>query len=155
MKIIFFSLFALAITTSVFGQSFDLPCDNFDYKKSVATVQLFADGNQNKEPLIPLDNPLYRLTLSFDLLGTEGAVLNYTFIHCSNDWLPTDIQRTSYASGFDYGRIDDFDFSRNTLVDYVHYQINFPDEDMFPLISGNYLLVVYDDDLREENMTWH
>lgn len=152
MKIIFFSLFALAITTSVFGQSFDLPCDNFDYKKSVATVQLFADGNQNKEPLIPLDNPLYRLTLSFDLLGTEGAVLNYTFIHCSNDWLPTDIQRTSYASGFDYGRIDDFDFSRNTLVDYVHYQINFPDEDMFPLISGNYLLVVYDDDLREENI---
>ena len=130
---------------NVKGQEFDLPCDNLDYKESVRTVLLYADGNQNKDPLIPLDQLKQRLTLSFDLLGTEGDVLNYTFIHCTNDWFPSDIQRYNYATGYDYGRIDDFEFSRNTLVDYVHYQLQFPEADMMPVVSGNYLLIVYGD----------
>ena len=131
------------------GQGFDLPCDNLDYKESVRTVMLYADGNQNKDPLILLDQPVQRLTLSFDLLGSEGDVLNYTFIHCTNDWFPTDIQRYNYATGYDYGRIDEFEFSRNTLVDYVHYQLHFPEADMMPVVSGNYLLIVYGDNLSD------
>ena len=130
---------------NVQAQSFDMPCDDLDYKESVRSVQLYADGNQTKDPLIPLDLPLQRLTLSFDLLGTEGLVLNYTFIHCTNDWYPSDIQRYQYAAGYDYGRIDDYVFSRNTLIDYVHYQLRFPEADMTPIASGNYLLIVYGD----------
>lgn len=141
---------ALLVTLAGFGQDFDLPCADLDYKTSVASVSLFADGNQLKEPIIPLNNPLNRLTLWFDLLGTEGKVLNYTFIHCTNDWYPTEIMRNNYATGFDYGRIDNYEFSMNTLIDYVHYQLSFPDADMFPVISGNYLLIVYDDDFTEE-----
>lgn len=147
-------LFVVAIIAalSAFGQDFELPCADLDYKSSVASVSLFADGNQNKEPIIPLTNPTNRLTLWFDLLGSEGKTLNYTFIHCSNDWLPSEIMRSVYAVGFDYGRIDDYEFSRNTLVDYVHYQLHFPDEEMFPIISGNYLLIVYEDDLTENGI---
>lgn len=143
---------ALFVSLAAFSQEFDLPCADLDYKESVASVSLFADGNQLKEPLIPLGNPLYRLTLWFDLLGSEGKVLNYTFIHCTNDWFPTEIMRNNYATGFDYGRVDNFEFSRNTLIDYVHYQLSFPDEDMLPVISGNYLLIVFDDNLTEEGI---
>ena len=143
---------ALLVTLAGFGQDFDLPCADLDYKTSVASVSLFADGNQLKEPIIPLNNPLNRLTLWFDLLGTEGKVLNYTFIHCTNDWYPSEIMRNNYATGFDYGRIDNYEFSMNTLIDYVHYQLSFPDADMFPVISGNYLLIVYDDDFTEEGI---
>lgn len=139
-------LILLLVNWNVMGQSFDLPCDDLDYKESVRTVLLYADGNQTKDPLIPLDQPQQRLTLSFDVLGSDGQVLNYTFIHCTNDWFPTEIQRYNYATGYDYGRIDDFDFSRNTLVDYVHYQLRFPEADMMPVVSGNYLLIVYGDD---------
>lgn len=142
----------LLMAWNAWGQDFDLPCADLDYKESVRTVLLYADGNQNKDPLIPLSQPLQRLTLAFDLLGTEGDVLNYTFIHCTNDWTPTAIQRQNYAVGFDYGRIDDFVFSRNTLVDYVHYRLHFPEAEMMPVVSGNYLLIVYDGDLREENV---
>ena len=134
---------------SLLGQTFDMPCDDLDYKESVRTVLLYADGNQNKDPLIPLDQAQNRLTLSFDLLGTEGDVLNYTFIHCTNDWFPTEIQRYNYATGYEYGRIDDYDFSRNTLVDYVHYRLQFPEVEMMPVASGNYLLIVYGDDLSD------
>ena len=100
-------LFVVAIIAalSAFGQDFELPCADLDYKSSVASVSLFADGNQNKEPIIPLANPTNRLTLWFDLLGSEGKTLNYTFIHCSNDWFPSEIMRSVYAVGFDYGRI--------------------------------------------------
>ncbi|MCR5646475.1 MAG: DUF5103 domain-containing protein [Bacteroidales bacterium] len=136
----------LLVAWNAFGQDFDLPCDDLDYKESVRTVLLYADGNQLKDPLIPLDQPQQRLTLAFDLLGSEGQVLNYTFIHCTNDWFPTEIQRYNYASGYEYGRIDNYEFSRNTLVDYVHYQLNFPEADMMPVASGNYLLIVYGDD---------
>ena len=145
-------LLCLFVVTGLMGQDFDLPCANLDYKESVVTVLLYADGNQNKEPLIPLDNAVGRLDLSFDLLGSEGEVLNYTFIHCTNDWFPSEIQRSYYVNGFDYGRIDDFEFSRNTLVDYVHYHLRFPEEEMMPTASGNYLLVVYGEDLSEEHL---
>ncbi len=146
-------LFLFVFTALVaYSQSVDLPCADLDYKENVKSVLLYADGNQNKEPLIPLDDMRNRLTLSFDLLGNEAEVLNYTFIHCTHDWYPTDIQRTNYAIGFDYGRVDDIQFSRNTLIDYTHYQLTFPEEDMMPLLSGNYLLIVYGDDLSEENI---
>lgn len=145
---------AIALFFAIYGfsQDFNLPCGNLDYKESVRTVLLYADGNQNKEPLIPLDNPTQRLTLSFDVFGDEADVLNYTFIHCTHDWYPTNIQRINYATGYEYGRIDDFRFSRNTLIDYVHYQLSFPEEDLMPTISGNYLLIVFGDDLSEENI---
>lgn len=152
MKKIFSILLLFFLAVNVFGQDFDFPCADLNYKESVMTVLLYADGNQNKEPIIPLDNPVQRLTLSFDLLGNKGEVLNYTFIHCTNDWYPTDLQRVNYATGFDYGRIDDFTFSLNTLVDYVHYQLIFPEEELMPIISGNYLLIVYGEDLSEDQI---
>lgn len=152
MKNILSIVIFLLFSTAVMGQEFNLPCADLDYKPSVAGVSLFADGNQTKEPLIPLGSLTGRLTLWFDLLGDDGKVLNYTFIHCTNDWFPTEMMRSYYATGFDYGLIDEFEFSRNTLVDYVHYQLRFPDEEMTPVISGNYLLIVYDGDLTEDNI---
>lgn len=140
------------ISLGLFAQDFDLPCGNINYKPEVQTVLLYADGDQLNEPVIPLDDMMGRLTLSFDVLNGQGDVLNYTFIHCTNDWYPTDIQRVQYAAGFESDRVDDFAFSRNTLVDYVNYQLVFPREDLVPLISGNYLLIVYGDDMSEENI---
>lgn len=132
--------------TVLFAQDFDLVCGNLNYKPEVQTVLLYADDNQLNDPVIPLDDMMGRLTLSFDIIDGEGAVLNYTFIHCSYDWQPTDIQRIQYASGYESDRLDDYAFSRNTLIEYVNYQLKFPREEMMPLISGNYLLIVYGDD---------
>lgn len=142
----------LSLSAVAAAQDFYLPCADLNYREAVQTVLLYADGNQNKEPIVPLENPAYRLTLAFDLLGDEGQPLNYTFIHCTQDWFPSALQRNQYASGFDYGRIDDFQYSRNTLIDYVHYRLSFPEEDMMPQLSGNYLLIVYGDDLTEDQV---
>ena len=133
----------------LFAQDFDLPCDNVNYRPEVQTVLLYAEGNQLNDPIVPLEDMMGRLTLSFDIIDGEGEVLNYTFIHCTHDWQPSDIQRVQYAAGFDSDRLDDYAFSRNTLIDYVNYQLQFPNDDMAPMLSGNYLLIVYGDDLSD------
>ena len=147
-KIVLFALL-LCIATALSAQDFDLICGNINYKPEVQTVLLYADDNQLYDPIIPLDEMMGRLTLSFDIIDGEGEVLNYTFIHCSHDWQPSDIQRLQYASGYESDRLDDYAFSRNTLIEFVNYQLKFPREEMFPLISGNYLLLVYGDDLND------
>ena len=50
MKRVLSLLTLLLLAWNVSGQQFDLPCDNYDYKATVKTVLLYADGNQNKEP---------------------------------------------------------------------------------------------------------
>jgi hypothetical protein len=149
MKRITLLLLVLGFVLGASAQDFDFPCGNLNYKPEVQTVLLFADDNPLSDPIIPLDDMLGRLTLSFDIIDGQGEVLNYTFIHCSHDWHPTDIQRIQYASGFESDRLDNYNFSRNTLIEYANYQLRFPNEDMMPLVSGNYLLIVYGDDLND------
>ena len=149
MKRITLLLLVLGFVLGASAQDFDFPCGNLNYKPEVQTVLLFADDNPLSDPVIPLDDMLGRLTLSFDIIDGQGEVLNYTFIHCSHDWHPTDIQRIQYASGFESDRLDNYNFSRNTLIEYANYQLKFPNEDMMPLVSGNYLLIVYGDDLND------
>lgn len=149
MKKLSLLILALGLATWLFAQDFDLPCGNLNYKPEVQTVLLFAGDNQLNDPIIPLGDMMGRLTLSFDLIDGQGEVLNYTFIHCKHDWQPTELQRIQYASGYESERLDDYAFSRNTLIEYVNYQLKFPNEDMMPLISGNYLLIVYGDDLND------
>ena len=153
MKKFLFLMTLLLCATVGFAQDFDLPCGNLNYKPEIQTVLLYADDNQLNDPIIPLEDMMGRLTLSFDIIDGQGEVLNYTFIHCSHDWQPTDMQRIQYASGFESDRLDDYAFSRNTLIEYVNYHLTFPREDMVPLISGNYLLIVYGDDLNDLYLT--
>ncbi len=149
MKKSVFLMTLLLCVASLFGQDFDLPCGNLNYKPQVQTVLLYADDNQLNDPIIPLEDMTERLTLSFDIINGDGEVLNYTIIHCSYDWQPTDLQRMQYVSDFDSDRLDDYAFSRNTLIEYVNYRLKFPKDDMMPLLSGNYLLVVYGDDIND------
>lgn len=149
MKRITLLLLVLGFVLGASAQDFDFPCGNLNYKPEVQTVLLFADDNPLSDPIIPLDDMIGRLTLSFDIIDGQGEVLNYTFIHCSHDWHPTDIQRIQYASGYESDRLDNYNFSRNTLIEYANYQLKFPHEDMMPLVSGNYLLIVYGDDLND------
>ena len=147
-KFLFFTALFLC-TIGAMAQDFNMPCGNLNYKPEVQTVLLYAGDNQLNDPIIPLDDMVERLTLSFDLIDGEGEILNYTFIHCNYEWQPTEIQRIQYASGFDSDRLDDYAFSRNTLIEYVNYRLTFPKEDMMPLLSGNYLLIVFGDDLND------
>ena len=66
MKRLTLFVLTLCMTSGLFAQDFGLLCGNLNYRPEVQTVQLYADGNQNKDPLIPLNRPEKRLTLSLE-----------------------------------------------------------------------------------------
>ena len=143
----------LLLSANLMAQDFLPPCIDKVYDDKVKSVQLYAYGDQAKEPLVSIDNMMQQLTLSFDILSNDADVFSYTFIHCTNDWQPSDIQRLKYTNGFESSYIESYAFSLNTMVDYVHYELAFPQADMCPLLSGNYLLIVYsDDELTSDNL---
>lgn len=115
---------------------------DINYKDEVRTVLLHPTGFELDKPVIFLDNMRGQLHLQFDVLVDDAPYLYYTFIHCDNSWQPSDLPKNEYLTGFSQDEIDNFSFSLNTFVNYVHYDLVFPTEDMMPKISGNYLLVV-------------
>ncbi len=103
---------------------------------------------------IPLSMPIIdlgsqgELKLEFDDL--EGGFKNYTYhlIHCDKDWYFSDLEEIEYLDGFNGEEIDEFTYSANAYSEYTNYQVFLPNEDLNWTISGNYLLVIYDDDLQ-------
>lgn len=136
----------------VSAQEIDLPFTDATYNNSIRTIVLRPADDSLAAPIIGLDRIENQLRLTFDLLGDEAVYLNYTFVHCTSDWQPSGLQSVEYRSGFDSENIENYRFSVNTLVDYTHYELTFPTATMVPLLSGNYLLVVFSDDLSAENI---
>ena len=131
----------LTLTINVSAQNLKSFGD-INYKDEVQTVLLHPTGFELDKPIIYLNKMREQLHLQFDILADEAPYLYYTFVHCDNQWQPTDLPKNDYLNGFFQEEIDQFTFSVNTFVNYVHYDLLFPTANMMPKISGNYLLVV-------------
>lgn len=143
----------ICISINSFAQNLSSYSD-FNYKDEVGAVLLHPVGDSLAKPVIPIDDMMGKLHLQFDVLVNDAPYLYYTFIHCSNDWSQqSDIQQIDYIKGFQSDKIENYSFSLNTMVDYVHFDLVFPTQEMIPKLSGNYLLIVFDnDELSLENI---
>ncbi|MDR0970401.1 MAG: DUF5103 domain-containing protein [Lentimicrobiaceae bacterium] len=128
------------------------PFGNFSFDERVQTILLHPVDEVLSEPVSLLEELENSLQLSFDVLTEAADLYNYTFIHCTHDWKPSNLHKNEYIDGYEYDRIDSYTFSRNTLTAYVHYDLVFPTSNMMPRLSGNYLLVVFGDDDSPENI---
>ncbi len=117
---------------------------NRSYDSSIRSVQLHGSEWAFSPPVIFL-NKANTLTLTFDLLSDQPKDYYYTFILCDAAWQPVDMPQMDVIEGFFEDRIEDYDFSRNTLIPYIHYSLTFPQEEMKPKMSGNYVLKVWCD----------
>lgn len=149
--LLFFSIASIfCVAETALAQS-QLAFANKNYIDQVQSVLLYPADEPLMEPVIMLDDQTEKLQLSFDVLGDFAYTYNYTVIHCSYDWKPSDLKKIEYIEGFEENQIRDYRFSVNTLTPYVHYDQFFPNADMRLKLSGNYLLVVYDGDFDEGN----
>lgn len=112
------------------------------FDKRVKTVMLYREEWNLSQPVIELGSG-QKLKLVFDIIGTSYDNLNYSFIHCTKDWEPSDLMSNEYMNGFFENRIDRFSPSFNTTTSYIHYSLVFPNEDIQLLASGNYIIVVH------------
>lgn len=84
--------------------------------------------------------------ISFDRLSDDVSYLRYRILHCNADWQTSGLLESEYVNGFNLAPVDDYAFSSNTFVHFVNYRISLPAQDMTPIVSGNYLLQVFDED---------
>lgn len=109
----------------------------------IHTVQLYKKGWNFSNPIIQLLGT-EKLTLSFDDFAFDSKNYQYQIIHCTSDWQQSDLMETEYLEGFSPNPIDDYQYSFNTKQPYVHYTLDFPNEDIRLKISGNYLIKVFE-----------
>jgi hypothetical protein len=104
---------------------------------------LYKDGWELSYPIITL-NVDEKLKISFDDLSPEMKDYYYTIQHCNSNWEAEDIAFFEYAEGFESNPILDHIYSTNTIINYIHYSFLLPNENCKPVISGNYMLKVFE-----------
>lgn len=136
-KDIFQRIVFIFIVTSAFAQTQTevLPAYNI---KTVSFIQ----NNQNVVPIFKLGSGFQ---FQFDDLYGNEANYYFEIVHCDYDWIPTNIPKQEYMTGFDGQRIIQYDNSINTLQLYSHYVLPVPNQFMQLLISGNYILKILDE----------
>jgi hypothetical protein len=130
----------------------DLPATNKVYADGIHSVKLTPQGIDFGQPVMLL-NSGEKLVLTFDDLLQKDRYLKYTLIHCSHNWNYSPLNQIEYLDGFTEDMISDYAFSFNTIVPYTRYKLVFPTSEMHVTKSGNYLLVVYDDNINKPVLT--
>lgn len=98
---------------------------------------------QNDINVVPVFNINDSFQLHFDDLYGDEANYYYTVQHCDYDWKPSQLFKNEYIQGFDDQRIQDYLTSLNTLQNYAHYKLSFPNRFTTKfLVSGNYMLFI-------------
>lgn len=142
-------IFSISILIFFFGkisaQDQNLRYTDWTYNPNIKSVKLHIDGYPFSYPILYLGSP-GQLRLSFDELRADDKSYVYTVVHCDKNWKPSDIPEAHYLEGFGEEDIDNSDYSFNTITLYTHYDLTFPNQDMQILLSGNYLLKVYEDE---------
>ena len=121
------------------------------FDERIRTLRVSPDGNPFGPPVLVIGSQ-DRLVFSFDELAEDRSYFRYRIIHCTADWRRSDLVGSEYLPGFNEAPVDDYELSRSTTVHYVNYRIVIPNDEMAPLISGNYLLQVYREDDPERTV---
>ena len=108
-----------------------------DYLKS---IHFLNENPQRQFPIIRINETF---TLVFDDLLAQDNDYYYRIKHFNADWMPSELFTNQYLNGFDNLRIDNFRSSFNTLQRYTHYRLTLPNKDTQFLVSGNYMIEIY------------
>lgn len=141
--ILYLLALSLSLPVSGFAQRvIDTMPGSFD--EHIRTLQCTLDDNFFAPPLINLGTDDI-LSFSFDNLAEDRAYFRYRLIHCNADWQPSGLVDSEFLDGFNEASVEDYAFSRSTTVNYVNYRFTIPNNDIQPLVSGNYLLQLYEE----------
>ena len=127
---------------------------NAVYHDEIKSVQLYRDGNELSNPVYELGSDAH-LVFKFDDLSEDVKNYSYTLIHCDANWNESYIQQSEYIDGFANNPVSDYAMSFNTTVKFVNYQVQIPNENCKPKYSGNYALVVFEDNDRQNLVLIH
>ena len=146
---VFVSVYSLALSAQDdYFINTSLRYDNFIYKESIKTPLSYREGFELSYPFIEL-NTNDVISITFDEISDNIGNYSYTLIHCNSNWQPSKLSVNDYIDGFEENPITEYKQSFNTFCNYIHYKISIPNENVKLKVSGNYLLLVYEDNNKE------
>ncbi len=119
------------------------------YRPNIRSARLFPSGQVLDPPVLQMMAP-NPLQLRFDDLIPATRAYRFRYIHCNRDWTPSGLEPFEYLEGFDRTDITDYVFSSISNQRYIQYRAQIPARDQRFTKSGQYLLLVYDDDNPDE-----
>ena len=119
------------------------PSRIYTQRTDIQTIEFTRADHPRSNPVVTLGSG-EALALSFDVIDGNLSTLYFSFQHCNFDWNPSDLLPVEYFNGFnkEYG-YEQSVFSINTTVDYLHYQLIIPTNNI--IHSGNYIISLYDE----------
>ena len=117
---------------------------NESFNNQIKTLLCHKKEDELSLPILNL-NTDNQLLVSFDDLDADIKNYYYTIVHCNSDWTASDLMESEYISGFTNEPITDHEFSFNTIQKYTHYTFNFPDDNLKPILSGNYVFKIFEE----------
>lgn len=113
------------------------------FDPAVQSLQVAPASNPYQPPVIMMGGD-DRIRVNFDVLDYDVRYLRYSVYHCDAMWRPSQLVESEWVSGFNQADITDYAQSQATFVHYYNYDFTLPNEQMQLLVSGNYLLRVYE-----------
>lgn len=112
------------------------------YQNSIHTVLIHPVNKPLAIPVVPL-NGLSPLLISFDDFKNEYQDYYYSVELRNADWSAVPMSAFDYLQGFNQNKISNFSVSSIATQRYYHYEFSFPNAQVRPTQSGNYILKVF------------
>ena len=120
------------------------------FDKNIRTLQVTLNNNPLLPPVLTLGKSSF-LGISWDEMSHDYHRYIYRIQHCTKDWEPTEgLFESDYLHGTNDLPVEDSETSFNTTQLYTHYSLTFPNKDTNVLLSGNYKLLVYDEEQMDD-----
>lgn len=108
----------------------------------IQSVQLHPKGDPGQAPILQIDSG-EQLRLSFDYLSEQSHQFRVEISHRTKDWKESPVPTSSFMEGFYQAHIQRMQESFSQQPTYQHLEFDFPNDQLRPTVSGNYLLEVY------------
>lgn len=138
-------LFVLLLTSTLCISQEGYVHEDEIYESNIKSVKFHLEGLFTAMPIIDLNSDAL-LVLTFDDINGGDRDLAYKLIHCDKDWQPSDITEMDFLEGFNDEEIQNVFYSIGTKVDYTNYELVLPNRDTRWRASGNYIVLVYDEE---------
>jgi len=140
------ALVSILFQNQLFGQK-ELTFTDKVYEPQVKSVLLYPNAGGAQDFLQPAATSAGNqiLLLEFDDLQDNRNNYYAKLIHCNYDWTKSQLMDLDFMENYNEYNLTDYTFSNSTYSRYIHYKFQVP----AVKITGNYLLVVYRDDIKD------
>ena len=144
LRVLIFLLSVVSCPLSINSQTQQI------FNRNIKTLTLTVDDDPTLPPYLAFGGRQY-IDIEWDEMSHDYKRYRYHIDHCDWDWNVTDdIFESDFLEGLNDQLIEDFEKSFNTTQIYTHYRLRVPSKEIRLRLSGNYRVLIYEEDEKDE-----